>query len=75
MGWLTIWNDNLAKAGLRPLDLKDRDASQVWRFEMRMGSKQLRNRWEMRSWADLHAVIGDAYSDFTQRIRYSAPTN
>ena len=39
-----------------------------------MGSKQLRNRWEMRSWTDLHAVIGDAYSDFTQRIRYCAPT-
>lgn len=74
LGWLTIWNASLAKMGLPPLDLKDRDASQVWRFEMRMGSKQLRNRWAMRGWADLHAVIGDAYSDFVQRIRYCAPT-
>lgn len=75
MGWLKIWNDQLDKSGLPPLDLKDRDQSQVWRFELRMGSKQLRNRWEMRSWSDLRAVIGDAFADFTQRIRYTAPTN
>lgn len=74
MGWLKIWNDHLDKSGLPPLDLKDRDQSQVWRFELRMGSKQLRNRWEMRSWSDLRAVIGDAFTDFTQRIRYTAPT-
>lgn len=74
MGWLKIWNDNLDKSGLPPLDLKSRDQSQVWRFELRMGSKQLRNRWEMRSWSDLRAVIGDALTDFTQRIRYTAPT-
>lgn len=74
LGWLTIWNASLAKMCLPPLDLKDRDASQVWRFEMRMGAEQLRNRWAMRGWADLHAVIGDAYSDFVQRIRYCDPT-
>lgn len=74
LGWLTIWNAALAKAGLPPLDLKERHQSQVWRFELRMGSKQLRNRWEMRSWADLDALIGDAFADFTQRIRYCAPT-
>lgn len=73
-GWLKIWNDHLDKAGLPSVDLKDRDQSQVWRFELRMGSKQLRNRWEMRSWSDLRAVIGDALTDFTQRIRYTAPT-
>lgn len=75
MGWLTIWNATLAQAGLPPLDLTDRHQSQVWRFELRMGSKQLRNRWEMRSWADLDALIGDAFAEFTQRIRYCAPTH
>ena len=74
-GWLTIWNAALAKAGLPPMDLKDRDQSQVWRFELRMGSSQLRNRWEMRTWSDLRAVIGDAFTDFTSRIRYTAPTH
>lgn len=74
MGWLKIWNHNRAEAGKPPIDLKDRHTSQVWRFELRMGSKQLRNRFEMRSWDDLRDMIGDAYSDFCQRMRYADPT-
>lgn len=73
-GWPTIWNDTLARMGLPPLDLKDRTQSQVWRFELRMGSSQLRGKWEMRTWADLDAMIGDAFADFLIRIRYTAPT-
>ncbi len=73
-GWPVIWNAARADAGRPPLDLTDRDQSQVWRFELRMGSKQLRNRWEMCSWADLDALIGDAFADFCQRVRYCIPT-
>lgn len=72
-GWPVIWNAALARQGLPPLDLKDRHQSQVWRFELRMGSKQLRNRWDMRSWSELDALIGDAYAEFVERIRYCAP--
>ena len=74
MGWVKIWNASLAKAEKPPIDLKDRDQSQVWRFELRMGSKQLRNKWEIRSWVDLDAMIGDALSDFCKRIRFCVPT-
>lgn len=75
LGWLTIWNDSLARMGVAPLDLKDRDLSQVWRFELRLGSDQLRGKWQMRSWADLDAMIGDAFADFLTRMRYTAPTH
>lgn len=54
--------------------MKDRDESQVWRFELRLGSKQLRNQFELRSWDDLRSGIGDAYRDAFNRIRYCAPT-
>ncbi|UWR79985.1 hypothetical protein K4K97_15510 [Phaeobacter inhibens] len=74
MGWLTIWNDARAQLNRPPLDLSDRLASQVWRFELRMGSKQLRNRWEMRSWQDLRDMVGDAYTEFCEKIRYTCPT-
>jgi hypothetical protein len=74
MGWLAIWNASRKAAGKPPLDLADRDQSQVWRFEMRLGSKQLRNRWEMRNWADLDAMIGDAFADFCDRVHYCIPT-
>ncbi|MEP3333270.1 MAG: hypothetical protein ABJO34_23245, partial [Sedimentitalea sp.] len=46
----------------------------VWRFEMRLGSKQLRNRFDMRSWQDLNDMIGDAFTDALTRIRYCQPT-
>ncbi|MFA3919684.1 hypothetical protein [Ruegeria hyattellae] len=74
MGWLTIWNASLAAIGRPPLDLSDRATSQVWRFEMRLGSKQLRNKFEMRSWQDVHDTIGDAFTDALRRIRYCMPT-
>ncbi|UWR75331.1 hypothetical protein K4L04_12815 [Phaeobacter inhibens] len=74
MGWLTIWNDARAQLNRPPLDLSDRLASQVWRFELRMGAKQLRNRWEMRSWQDLRDMVGDAYTEFCEKIRYTCPT-
>lgn len=74
MGWLTIWNAALAAIGKPLLDLTDRDTSQVWRFEMRLGSKQLRNRFEMRNWQDVRDIIGDAFTDAFGRIRYCIPT-
>ena len=73
-GWLTIWNDACAQQNRCPLDLSDSNTSQVWRFELRMGSKQLRNRWEMRNWEDLRNIAGDAFPEFCERIRYTFPT-
>ena len=58
-----------------PLDLSDRNQSQVWRFELRLGSKQLRNRFEMRNWRDIHDMIGDAFTDALTRIRYTTPSS
>ena len=74
MGWLPIWNAALKSKGKPPIDLTDRVASQVWRFEMRLGAKQLRNRFEMRSWQDTSTTIGDAFTDALGRIRYCIPT-
>lgn len=75
VGWLYIWAEALAKRNLPMLNFNDRETSQIWRFELRLGSKQLRNRWEMRSWQDLREMIGDAYVEFCQKIRYTAPTS
>ena len=73
LGWLAIWNAALEAAGKPALELRDRGASQVWRFELRLGSKQLRNRFEMRNWQDVHETIGDAFTDALSRIRYCTP--
>lgn len=68
--WPLKWNANRAEAGLPPLDLSDADISRVWRFELRLGSKQLRRRFEIRSWDDLRSRAGNAFSDALKRIRY-----
>jgi hypothetical protein len=75
LGWVTIWNAARKHSGHPPIDLTDRNASQVWRFEMRLGSKQLRNKFELRNWDDIRNAIGDAFTDATRRIRYCEPTH
>jgi hypothetical protein len=73
-GWLAIWNARRTPEGKPPLDLADKHASQVWRFEMRMGSRQLRNRWEIRGWDALDARAGDAIAEFAEKVRYCEPS-
>lgn len=75
MGWVSIWNAALKAKGKPPIDLSNRATSQVWRFEMHLGSKQLRNRFEMRNWQDIRNTIGDAFGDAIDRIRYCIPTS
>lgn len=74
MGWLKIWNATRASMGKPELDMKDPDQSRVWRFELRMGRKQLRERFDIRGWDNLDAMIGDAFTDFRKVIRYCIPT-
>lgn len=74
-GWLAIWNAERTACGQDPLDLSDRLTSQVWRFELRLGSKQLRDRFEMHAWADVRERLGDAYRNALERLRYTIPTN
>lgn len=74
LGWLLIWNAARKASGKPPLDLNDPNQSRVWRFELRLGSKQLRNRFGIRNWDDLNAMIGDAYADFCERMRYCIST-
>lgn len=73
-GWLKIWNATRANRGKLELDLKNPDQSRVWRFELRMGRKQLRKRFDIRGWDDLQTMIGDAFTDFCERMRYCIPT-
>jgi hypothetical protein len=72
-GWLTIWNARRSREGKPALDLSDPAQSRVWRFELRLGSKQLRHRWEIRGWDSLETRAGDAFANFCGKVRYCAP--
>lgn len=73
-GWITIWNAKRVSDGFEPLDLSNRDESQVWRFELRLGQKQLRGKFEMHTWQDVRDTLGDAYADAMGRLCYCIPT-
>lgn len=61
--WWDVWG----------LDKDDKN-NQVWRVEIRAGGDHLRQTWNLSTWADFEAYIGDVLSDALQKIRYVIPT-
>jgi transposase len=72
--WWNIWNANLAREGLPPLDPKDAAQSRVWRIEIRAGKTLLKDRWKIRTWAQLDTLFGDVVAEAFQKIRYCMPS-
>ncbi|MCG3266597.1 hypothetical protein [Yoonia sp. I 8.24] len=75
LGWLEIWHAERKKCGQPLLDLNNRLESQIWRFELRLGQKQLRGKFAMHTWLDLRDTIGDACNDALGRMRYCVVGN
>ncbi len=72
--WPLIWNANLQAAGLDPLDLSDRAASQVWRVELRLGKDALRNRKDIRGWGSLHEHLQAEMDQLAQDVTLTVPS-
>ncbi len=71
--WWEIWNANRQKDGLPPLNQENRDESAVWRVELRAGKKHLKDKWRIRTWADLHDRLGDLKAKTLNAVRYAMP--
>jgi hypothetical protein len=72
--WPLIWNANLEAAGLPPLDLADRDTSQVWRVELRLGKDALRNRHDIRGWGSLHEHLQEQMDQLAHDVTLHTPS-
>jgi hypothetical protein len=72
--WPLIWNANLQAAGLDPVDLSDRTASQVWRAELRLGKDALRNRKDIRGWGSLHEHLQAEMDQLAQDVTLTVPS-
>jgi hypothetical protein len=46
--------------------------SQIWRVEVRAGKKELKDRWNLRQYADVTAAIGDLCLQALHDVRYTA---
>lgn len=59
--WFKIWGGSHDDPGF-----------QVWRVEFRAGKKELKEKWQIRTFNDLEDSIGDVFDHLSSRIRYVA---
>lgn len=59
--WFKVWN----------IDRADSSAS-IWRIEVRAGKKELKDRWNIRTFADVDTAIGDVMRYALNDMRYLA---
>src|SRR5690606_16481455 len=57
--WFSVWD----------VDRRDRTKN-IWRVELRAGKKELKDRWNVRTFVDLENSIGDVFIEMASRIRY-----
>lgn len=71
--WWEIWNARLAKVGQPAMDWRERETSQVWRFELRAGKSHLKERWRITTWEDFDTKVGDMLRQAARDVRYVVP--
>ncbi|MBD3676962.1 MAG: hypothetical protein HUJ27_01000 [Rhodobacteraceae bacterium] len=71
--WWDIWNSRLTALGHTPLDPKDPASSRVWRVEIRAAKNLLKDRWQIRQWAEFDNLFGDVIAEALQKVRYCEP--
>ncbi|MEN8893081.1 MAG: hypothetical protein ABF283_09345 [Planktotalea arctica] len=80
--WWDLWYDTLRREGGDPYAMyilyrdeirADAAQSRVWRIEMRAGKDLLKDRWNIRTWADLFTRYGDLIREAFEVVRYTIP--
>lgn len=70
--WWDIWNANLKQTENAPISPEDRSVN-VFRIEIRAGKNLLKDRWNIRTWAEFDQFFGDVVAEALDRIRYCTP--
>lgn len=66
--WPMIWNSELSRLGLPLLDMSDRSNSTIWRIELRLGKKALRDRRNIRGWASLYNELQNEMDQLAEDV-------
>ncbi|OYQ37028.1 hypothetical protein CHU95_02290 [Niveispirillum lacus] len=67
--WWAHWNAARNRQSLPALSGDET----IWRLELRAGKAHLKDRWGIRTWADLDTKLGDLYARALADIRYTIP--
>lgn len=73
--WAAIWGRSMNGPTASPLDLANRATSQVWRVELRVGKRHLKDAWDVNSWASLYQMLPCIYEKMLDDISYCMPTS
>lgn len=73
--WPLIWNENLSALGHDPIDFDAPDIPRVWRIELRMGKKALRDRTGVRGFQSLRWCLHGEMGRLTEDVNYHVPTS
>jgi hypothetical protein len=74
VGWWAIWDALRVISGSPPLNREVEAESRVWRVELRAGKRHLKDRWGIRTWADLDARLGALVAATLDAIRNTRPS-
>lgn len=72
--WPLIWQEAVTRLGLPPLDMKQRETSQVWRVELRLGKSALRDRSNIRGWASFYEELEGQMVRLSNDVSLHLPT-
>ena len=72
--WPVVWNRAREQRGLPAVDLHDREASQIWRVELRAYKNHLKDDWGVASWWQLQEKLPSIFNSLLSDIRYTAPS-
>lgn len=74
VGWWEIWDANRMRMGQPILQRDAPSECSIWRVELRAGKRLLKDQWNIRTWTDLDARLGDLVTATLDAIRYTTPT-
>ncbi|KJS25071.1 MAG: hypothetical protein VR75_12475 [Hyphomonadaceae bacterium BRH_c29] len=72
--WPVVWNKARERQGLPPIDLHDREASQIWRVELRAYKNHLKEDWDVATWWQLQEKLPAIFNSLLSDIRLTAPS-
>lgn len=72
--WAAIWARSLYGPHANPLDLSNRKNNQIWRIEIRVAKRHLKDVWGIKGWESFYTLLPEVYGNLLHDIRYCAPT-
>ena len=71
--WPAIWGRAMNGPDAPPLDISDSNTSRVWRVELRVAKRHLKDVWDINSWASLYELLQRVFMKMLDDINYCQP--